>query len=207
MFFAAKVGIPVFVTGGIGGVHRHGEQTMDISSDLTELGKTPVAVISAGVKSILDIPRTLEYLETQGVTVAAYRTNEFPAFFMECSGFKVPCRLDTPQECARLINANLNLKLGSGMLIAVPVPKEYAASGNMIESAIQNALKEAAEKNVIGNAATPFLLSRVNELTGGASLAANIALVKNNACVGARIAVELAGLRRNISNCPVRSAL
>nr|XP_010909663.1 uncharacterized protein LOC105035704 isoform X2 [Elaeis guineensis] len=207
MLFAAKVGIPVFVTGGIGGVHRHGEQTMDISSDLTELGKTPVAVISAGVKSILDIPRTLEYLETQGVTVAAYKTNEFPAFFTERSGFKAPCRLDTPQECARLINANLNLKLGSGMLIAVPVPTEYAASGNMIESAIQNALKEAAEKNVIGNAATPFLLSRVNELTGGASLAANIALVKNNACVGARIAVELASLRRNISNCSVRSAL
>lgn len=207
MFFAAKVGIPVFVTGGIGGVHRHGEQTMDISSDLTELGRTPVAVISAGVKSILDIPRTLEFLETQGVTVAAYKTNEFPAFFTEQSGYKVPCRLDTPQECARLLNANLNLKLGSGILIAVPVPKEYAASGNMIESAIKKALKEATDKNVTGNAVTPFLLGRVSELTGGASLAANIALVKNNASVGAKIAVELASLRRNINNCPMRSAL
>ncbi|KAL6909605.1 hypothetical protein ACP4OV_001886 [Aristida adscensionis] len=130
MFFAHKVGIPIFVTGGIGGVHRHGEHTMDISSDLTELGKTPVTVISAGVKSILDIPRTLEYLETQGVTVAAYRTNEFPAFFTEVSGSQVPY-------------ANKKLHLGSGILIAVPIPKQYAASGNIIESAIQKALKEA----------------------------------------------------------------
>lgn len=203
MFFASKVGIPVFVTGGIGGVHRHGEQTMDISSDLTELGRTPVAVISAGVKSILDIPKTLEYLETQGVTVAAYRTNEFPAFFTETSGCQVPCRLDSPEECARLINANLNIGLGSGMLIAVPIPKEHAAYGHIIETAIQRALKEAMDNNVIGNAATPFLLSRVNELTDGASLAANIALVKNNAYVGAKIAVALALLRQS----SVRSAM
>uniref|UniRef100_K4AFI7 Pseudouridine-5'-phosphate glycosidase n=1 Tax=Setaria italica TaxID=4555 RepID=K4AFI7_SETIT len=116
---------------------------MDISSDLTELGKTPVAVISAGVKSILDIPRTLEYLETQGVTVAAYRTNEFPAFFTEISGCQVPCRVDSPEECAKIIHANSNLHLGSGILIAVPVPTQHAASGNIIESAIQKALKEA----------------------------------------------------------------
>ncbi|KAJ1694827.1 hypothetical protein LUZ63_011525 [Rhynchospora breviuscula] len=196
MVFAHKVGIPVFVTGGIGGVHRHGEQTMDISSDLTGLGKTPVTVISAGVKSILDIPRTLEYLETQGVTVAVYGSNEFPSFFTESSGCQVPCRLDSPEECAKLIDANSNLSLGTGILIAVPIPKEYATSGNMIECAIQQALAEAKEKNVTGNEATPFLLARVNELTGGASLVANIALVKNNARMGARISVALAKLRQ-----------
>ncbi|XP_008450374.2 pseudouridine-5'-phosphate glycosidase isoform X1 [Cucumis melo] len=195
MFFASKVGIPVFVTGGIGGVHRHGEQTMDISSDLTELGRTPVAVISAGIKSILDIPRTLEYLETQGVCVAAYRTNEFPAFFTETSGCKAPCRVDTPEEAAKLIVANMNLELGSGILIAVPIPNEHSAFGSLIEKAIQTALQEAREKNIVGNAETPFLLKRVNELTGGASLASNIALVKNNALVGAKIAAALAKLR------------
>ncbi|XP_044478871.1 pseudouridine-5'-phosphate glycosidase-like [Mangifera indica] len=199
MFFASMVGIPVFVTGGIGGVHRYGEQTMDISSDLTELGRTPVAVISAGVKSILDIPRTLEYLETQGVCVAAYKTHEFPAFFTETSGCKVPCRVDSPQECARLIDANLKLKLGSGILIAVPIPKEHSASGNLIESAIQTALREAREKNITGNAETPFLLARVNELTRGVSLSSNIALVKNNALVGAKIAAALSQLRQHCS--------
>ncbi|XP_040991853.1 pseudouridine-5'-phosphate glycosidase isoform X2 [Juglans microcarpa x Juglans regia] len=195
MFFASMVGIPIFVTGGIGGVHRHGEHTMDISSDLTELGRTPVMVISAGVKSMLDIPRTLEYLETQGVCVATYKTNEFPAFFTETSGCKVPCRVDSPEDCARLIDANMKLKLDTGILIAVPIPKEHSASGSVIESAIQRALKEARDKNITGNAETPFLLARVNELTGGASLASNIALVKNNAFVGARIAVALAQLR------------
>ncbi|XP_042412103.1 pseudouridine-5'-phosphate glycosidase-like isoform X1 [Zingiber officinale] len=207
MFFASKVGIPVFVTGGVGGVHRHAETTMDISSDLTELGKTPMAVISAGVKSILDIPRTLEYLETQGVTVAVYQSNDFPAFFSGSSGCKVPCRLDTPEQCARLIYANMKLGLGSGMLIAVPAPEEHVAAGNAIESAIKKALEEAKVKNVAGNAATPFLLSRVNELTGGASLLANIALVKNNALIGARIAVALADLRRSLKNGQPWSAL
>ncbi|XP_059625034.1 pseudouridine-5'-phosphate glycosidase isoform X2 [Cornus florida] len=143
MIFASMVGINIFVTGGIGGVHRHGEKTMDISSDLTELGRTPIAVISAGVKSILDIPKTLEYLETQGVCVAAYKTNEFPAFFTETSGFKAPCCVDTPEECAQLIAANMELRLGTGILIAVPIPKEHSASGSLIESAIQRALKEA----------------------------------------------------------------
>ncbi|KAK3148699.1 hypothetical protein QOZ80_3AG0207530 [Eleusine coracana subsp. coracana] len=207
MFFANKVGIPIFVTGGIGGVHRHGEQTMDISSDLTELGKTPVAVISAGVKSILDIPRTLEYLETQGVTVAAYRTNEFPAFFTEVSGSQVPCRVDSPEECARIIYANRNLHLGSGILITVPVPKQHAASGNIIESAIQKALKEAGDKGIIGNAITPFMLERVKELTGGSSLEANIALVKNNALLGAKIAVAFSKLQQGKTNRLGRSAL
>ncbi|VAH86996.1 unnamed protein product [Triticum turgidum subsp. durum] len=200
MFFAHKVGIPIFVTGGIGGVHRYGEKTMDISSDLTELGKTPVAVISAGVKSILDIARTLEYLETQGVTVAAYRTNEFPAFFTETSGCKVPCRVDSPEECAKIIYANQNMHLGSGILIAVPVPKQHAASGKVIESAIQQSLKEADDKKIIGNAITPFILDRVKVLTGGSSLEANIALVKNNALTGAKIAVALSDLRKRVTN-------
>ncbi|CAN1250597.1 Pseudouridine-5'-phosphate glycosidase, partial [Linum perenne] len=162
MFFASMVGIHVFVTGGIGGVHRHGEQTMDVSSDLTELGRTPVAVISAGVKSILDIPKTLEYLETQGVCVVGYKTNEFPAFFTDTSGWTSP-------------DATTKLKLGNGILIGVPIPKEQSASGSIIESAIQKALKEAREKNISGSAETPFLLARVNELTGGASLASSIA--------------------------------
>lgn len=196
MIFASMVGIPVFVTGGIGGVHRHGENTMDISSDLTELGRTPVAVISAGVKSILDIPRTLEYLETQGVCVAAYKTDEFPAFFTGRSSCKAPCRVNSPEDCARLIDANMNLHLGAGILIAVPIPEKHSASGSLIESAIQRSLKEAWDKNITGNAQTPFLLARVNELTGGASLASNIALVKNNALLGAQIAICLAQLRR-----------
>ncbi|XP_034214367.1 pseudouridine-5'-phosphate glycosidase isoform X3 [Prunus dulcis] len=204
MFFASMVGIPLFVTGGIGGVHRHGEHTMDISSDLTELGRTPVAVISAGVKSILDVPRTLEYL---GVCVAAYRTNEFPAFFSETSGCKVPCRIDTPEDCAQLIDANLKLELGTGILIAVPIPKEHAASGRLIESAIKRALEEARDKNIIGNAATPFLLARVNELTGGASLASNIALVKNNALVGAKISVALAQIKERENKGGVKTTL
>ncbi|XP_045831840.1 pseudouridine-5'-phosphate glycosidase isoform X1 [Trifolium pratense] len=197
MFLASKVGINVFVTGGIGGVHRHGESTMDISSDITALGRTPIAVICAGVKSILDIPRTLEYLETQGVFVAAYKTNEFPAFFTASSGCKVPCRVDTPEDCASLIEANIKLKLESGILIGVPIPQEHSATGHVIESAINQALNEAREKNISGNAQTPFLLARVNELTGGASLASNIALVKNNACIGAKVAVALAQLREN----------
>ncbi|KAF1889325.1 hypothetical protein Lal_00024648 [Lupinus albus] len=188
MLLASMVGIPVFVTGGIGGVHRHGEHTMDISSDLTELGRTPVAVVCAGVKSILDIPRTLEYLETQGVCVAAYKTNEFPAFFTESK-------------------ANIKLNLGTGVLIAVPIPREHSTSGHIIESAIQKALKEARENNITGNAETPFLLARVNELTGGASLASNIALVKNNALVGAKVATALAQLREHCPRAAVQYSI
>ncbi|XP_060185568.1 pseudouridine-5'-phosphate glycosidase-like isoform X2 [Lycium barbarum] len=161
MHLASMVGIPIFVTGGIGGVHRHGDNitAMDISSDLTELGNTPVAVISAGVKSILDIPRTLEYLETQRVTVAAYKTDEFPAFFTQTSGYKAPARAESPEHCARVIDANIRLERKSGILIAVPIPKEHSASGSLIGSAIQQALQEAREKKIIGNAETPFLLA------------------------------------------------
>ncbi|KAF2554565.1 hypothetical protein F2Q68_00015929 [Brassica cretica] len=230
LFFASMVGIQVFVTGGIGGVHRHANQTMDISSDLTALGRTPIAVISAGVKSILDIPKTLEYLETQEVYVAAYKSDEFPAFFTEKSGCKAPSRVDSPEDCARVIgkcrlclkfsfsykyfislttvrkpllsDANKKLNRQAGILFAVPIPKQHSAAGNLIESATHRALTEAREQNVTGNAETPFLLARVNELTGGTSLAAiefldtvsDIALVKNNALIGSQIAVALSQL-------------
>ncbi|CAN7097637.1 unnamed protein product [Brassica rapa subsp. narinosa] len=177
LFFASMVGIHVFVTGGIGGVHRHANDTMDISSDLTALGRTPIAVISAGVKSILDIPKTLEYLETQEVYVAAYKSDEFPAFFTEKSGCKAPSRVDSPEDCARVIGkrvdyANMKLNRKAGILFAVPIPKQHSAAGNLIETATQRALTEARKQNVTGNAETPFLLARVNELTGGTSLAA-----------------------------------
>ncbi|GLJ40657.1 hypothetical protein SUGI_0839490 [Cryptomeria japonica] len=194
MFFAAKAGIRIFVTGGIGGVHRHGETTMDVSSDLTELGKTQVAVICAGVKSILDIPRTLEYLETQGVAVVAYKTEEFPAFFTQKSGCKVSC-VNSPKECAKLIDASIKLGLGSGILIGVPIPETSEASGDSVELAIQTALSETVVKGINGNAVTPYILLRVNELTKGASLASNIALIKNNALVGAKVAACLMKLQ------------
>lgn len=192
MLLAARAGISVFVTGGIGGVHRGGETSMDISADLTELGKTPVAVVCAGAKSVLDIPRTLEYLETQGVCVAAFNSDEFPAFFTRHSGCKAPTRFDSVQQIARAIYAsNYQLDLGSGMVVAVPIPEQHAAAGSQVEEAIEAALLEAQEKRVQGNDVTPFLLKRIRELTGGASLGANIHLVKNNAQIGAQIACEL----------------
>ncbi|XP_024359940.1 pseudouridine-5'-phosphate glycosidase isoform X1 [Physcomitrium patens] len=194
MFFAAKVGISVFVTGGIGGVHRDGEITMDVSSDLTELGRTAVTVVCAGVKSILDIPRTLEFLETQGVTVIGYGTDEFPAFFTPRSGCKAPTRVNTAEECAAITVANMNMGLQSGILVGVPIPAHYAAAAEPVEIAIQTSLKEIKDKNITGAAVTPFVLNRVNELTGGASLSANIALIKNNARVGSEIAIATAAL-------------
>ncbi|CAK9874997.1 unnamed protein product [Sphagnum jensenii] len=192
MFLASKVGIHVFVTGGIGGVHRHGETTMDVSADLTELGRTAVTVVCAGVKSILDIPRTLEYLETQGVTVIGYGTDEFPAFFTPQSGCQAPCRADTPEECAAIIGENLKVGLQSGILIGVPIPSQDAAMADAVESAIQSSLMETKAKHITGAEVTPYILMRVNELTGGASLSANIALIRNNALVGSQIAVALA---------------
>ena len=192
MLLAARANIPIFVTGGIGGVHRGGQNSMDISADLTELGRTPVAVICAGAKSVLDIPRTLEYMETQGVCVAAYQVDEFPAFFTRHSGCKAPVRFDTPLHVAAAIySAFEELRLGSGMVLGVPIPEEYAAAGAEVEKAIETALEEAEGAGVRGNEVTPFLLKRIRELTGGTSLEANIHLVKNNAAVGARVALEL----------------
>ncbi|KAM4037915.1 uncharacterized protein ACNLHF_016339 isoform 1-T5 [Anomaloglossus baeobatrachus] len=192
MVAAHHAGIPIFVTGGIGGVHRNGENTMDVSADLTELGRTPVAVISAGVKSILDIGRTLEYLETQGVCVCTLGdSRDFPAFFTPRSGYKAPYHIRNEDEAARLIASSLELGLDSGVLISVPIPSEHASSGRMIEEAIHQALEEARTQGIVGKEVTPFLLSKVNEKTGGKSLDSNIALIKNNAEVGSRIAVAL----------------
>jgi len=197
MIAANSTGIPVFVTGGIGGVHRGAQSTFDISADLTELGKTPVAVVCAGAKSILDIELTLEYLETQGVLVATYGdTLDFPAFFTPQSGFKSPYNVQSPEEAAKLIDANLSLGSTSGIVLAVPIAKEQAASGVEIERAIQYAVQEARDQGVLGKEVTPFVLQRVNELTKGQSLQANIALIKNNAQIGSSIAVELCRLRK-----------
>ncbi|XP_069619371.1 uncharacterized protein [Ranitomeya imitator] len=197
MVAAHHAGIPIFVTGGIGGVHRDGESTMDVSADLTELGRTPVAVISAGIKSILDIGRTLEYLETQGVCVSTFGdSRDFPAFFTPRSGYKAPYHVQNEEEAARLIASSLELGLNSGVLISVPIPLENASSGRMIEEAIHQALEEARKEGIVGKEVTPFLLSRVNEKTGGKSLDSNIALIKNNAGVGSRIAVALSKIQK-----------
>ncbi|NXG63618.1 YOW5 protein, partial [Hemiprocne comata] len=197
MIAAHKAGIPVFVTGGIGGVHRGGENTLDVSADLTELGRTPVAVVSAGVKSILDIGRTLEYLETQGVCVAAFgESREFPAFFSRQSGFQAPYHVRDEEEAAELIASALGLGLSSGVLIAVPCPQERAASSQDIEEAIQQALSEARSKGVTGKELTPFVLQKLNELTDGKSLDSNLALIQNNARVGSCIAVALSKLQK-----------
>ncbi|XP_044211407.1 pseudouridine-5'-phosphate glycosidase isoform X3 [Thunnus albacares] len=192
MIAAHRAGISVFVTGGIGGVHRDGENSLDISADLTELGRTPIAVVSAGVKSILDIGRTLEFLETQGVCVATYGTSKnFPAFFSPQSGFISPYQVCNPEEAAKLISSTLSLGLQSGVLLAVPIPQEHAAAGQQIEQAIQTAVTEASAKGITGRDVTPFILQKVNELTEGKSLQANIALIRNNAKVGSQIACAL----------------
>ncbi|KAK3239962.1 hypothetical protein CYMTET_50146 [Cymbomonas tetramitiformis] len=194
MLLAHRAGIRVFVTGGIGGVHRGGEVTMDISADLTELGRTPVCVVCAGAKSVLDIPRTLEYLETQGVCVASYRTDEFPAFFTPHSGCRAPSRVNSPEEAAGLIKAALQMQLGSGIVLGVPIPDKYLTAAAPVTKATDQALKELEEQGVKGNDVTPFLLKRVQELSGGLSLDSNIALIKHNAEVGAGIAVALGSL-------------
>ncbi|CEF99479.1 Pseudouridine-5'-phosphate glycosidase [Ostreococcus tauri] len=199
MALARMAGVDVFVTGGIGGVHRGGESTMDVSADLIELGRTNVAVICAGVKSILDVPRTLEVLETHGATVCAYGVDEFPAFFTRTSGSRAPLRVDTPLEAARVIDASLRLGLSNGSVFAVPIPSEHEALGQVVEQATSQALREIETRKIIGREVTPYVLKRVAELTDGASLKANIALVKNNARIGAAIAVELAKLRKGVS--------
>lgn len=188
MFLAHKAGLKFFVTGGIGGVHRGAEVTWDVSADLIELGRIPVTVICAGAKSILDIPKTLEYLETQGVPVIGYGTETFPAFFSANSGCLAMCRLDNPVECADLIRENENLGLNNGILIGVPLQESELAHNS--EIAIQRALQEVREQQISGSSVTPFLLKRINELSEGESLKANIALIKNNAAVGALIAKE-----------------
>jgi len=192
MMIAHRVGIRVFVTGGIGGVHRSFNETMDVSADLVELGRTPVAVICAGAKSILDIPRTLEYLETQGVCVGAYRTDEFPAFYSRGT-VKAPCRFDTVEQVAASVAYMSEFGKCTGMVVGchleVNDENQYVPDG-----CIQQALKEAREKGKTGSEETPFVLQRVKELTGGKSLKLNINLVKNNARIGGQICVRLLSL-------------
>ena len=188
MICAGMAEISIFVTGGIGGVHRGSEKTMDISGDLMELARTNVAVVCAGIKSILDIPRTLEYLETQGVPVIGYRTDEFPAFYTTTSGYSVQSRINTAEEIAHCMKVKWELGLEGGMVIANPVLREDAMDEEVIEEAITKSLKEASEKGIDGKAVTPFLLERISQLTDGESLKTNIALVCNNALVGAKIA-------------------
>lgn len=189
ILIAQRVGIDVMATGGIGGVHRRGEATMDVSTDLTELGRTKVLVVCAGVKSILDIPKTLEVLETQGVSVFGYQTDEFPAFFTRHSGCKAPLVIETPTQGANFLLALRQLGYVSGGIIGVPIPAEFEAEGKLVEDAIKTALQECDAQHVLGRDVTPFLLKRVNELTEGKSLTSNIALVKNNTQVAAKIAV------------------
>jgi pseudouridine-5'-phosphate glycosidase len=189
MIAAELAGIHMFATGGIGGVHREGEITWDVSADLTELAQTNVAVVCAGAKSILDIGRTLEYLETHGVPVVGYRTAEFPSFFARESGFGVDFRLDTPEEVGTLMDTKWKLGLNGGMIIANPVPEADALDHQKIEAVILQALKEAKDNNIAGKKVTPFLLDKVKQLTEGKSLQTNIALVKHNAEVAAKIAV------------------
>lgn len=191
MQIAALAGIRLFATGGIGGVHRGAEESFDISADLEELGRTPVAVVCAGAKSILDIAKTLEVLETNGVPVIGYGTDAFPAFWARESGFGVDHRLDGAEAVARLIAIQADLGMG-GVLVANPIPEADAWAPEAIEAKIAQALGEAQAQGIAGKATTPFLLKRIFELTEGRSLKSNIALVKNNARVAAQIAVELA---------------
>lgn len=191
MAIAARAGIPIFATGGIGGVHRGAEHTFDISADLGELASTPVAVVCAGCKSILDIPKTLEFLETQGVPVLGYGTDEFPAFFARSSGHRLEHRFDTPAALAEVIHTERQLGLKCGILIGNPIPEADALPAAEMEAQIAAACEEAERTGIGRKELTPFLLSRINELTGGRSLEANIALIRNNASLAAQIAMEM----------------
>ncbi|MEO8666422.1 MAG: pseudouridine-5'-phosphate glycosidase [Ignavibacteria bacterium] len=191
MICAALAGIKIFATGGIGGVHRGAEDSFDISADLTELANTNVAVVSAGVKSILDIGLTLEYLETIGVPVIGYRTEEFPAFYTRESGFKVNYRIESAAEIAAVLKCKWDLGLDGGVIIANPVPEEFSMEKNKISKAIEDGLRNAKAKGIKGKEVTPFLLSEIKNLTGGESLESNIKLVLNNARLAAEIAVSL----------------
>ncbi|MEO0008039.1 MAG: hypothetical protein RJA20_2235 [Bacteroidota bacterium] len=191
MIIARLAGIRIFATGGIGGVHRGASVTMDISADLQELAHTPVAVVSAGAKSILDLGLTLEYLETHGVPVIGFGTSDFPAFYTRKSGFGVDYRLDTPQEIALLLSTKWQLGLTGGAVIANPVPEEYQMEADIIEKTIQEAVLEAEKTGIRGKKTTPYLLARIEELTGGKSLETNIRLVLNNAALAADISRAL----------------
>lgn len=195
MIIAALAGIKVFATGGIGGVHRGAQETFDISADLQELAHTNVAVVCAGAKSILDIGLTLEYLETQGVPVVGYKTEELPAFYTRKSGYKVDYRVDSSDELAATLKAKWDLGLEGGIVVANPIPEQYQMNYDAINNAIENALIEAEEKGIKGKESTPFLLSKVKEITQGKSLESNIQLVYNNAMLGAQLAVEFSKLK------------
>ena len=194
MMIAHMAGIQIFATGGIGGVHRGAETTMDISADLEELANTPVMVVCAGAKSILDLGLTLEYLETHGVPVIGYGTKELPAFYTRKSGFSVDYELDTPAELAAAFRASLDLGLGGGMLVTNPIPEEFSMDPAVINKAIDEAVAEAEAQGIHGKETTPFLLAKVKDITGGDSLDSNIQLVFNNARLAAKTAAELCRL-------------
>ena len=191
MIIAHLAGIKIFATGGIGGVHRNGQDTMDVSADLDELSKTPVCVVCAGAKAILDLPRTMEYLETKGVPVIGFRTNELPAFYTAKSGIPLLWRVDDPKEVADAIHAADDLGYEGGMLVTVPIPEEWSMDAAYINGVIEQALAEAEMQGVTGKAITPFLLAKIKEITGGSSLASNIQLVFNNVKTAAQIAARL----------------
>ena len=193
-FVASQIGIRVFATGGIGGVHRG--SMYDVSADLPQLGKTPIMVVCAGAKSILNLPATREVLETQGVTILGYQTDEIPAFYTRSSGLAVDYRVESAEEAAEIALSSWNAGIQSAVLLVVPPPEATAMPGDEIEKVISTALAEAEEKDIHGAATTPFLLQRVSELTGGESLRANIDLLRNNARVAALAAVAIAGLRK-----------
>ena len=195
MMIAHMAGIQIFATGGIGGVHRGAETTMDISADLEELASTPVMVVCAGAKSILDLGLTLEYLETHGVPVIGYGTKELPAFYTRKSGFEVDYRMDTPAEIAAAFHVSRELGLKGGMLVTNPIPEEFAMDHDVINKAIDEAIAQANVQGIHGKATTPFLLAKVKELTGGDSLDSNIQLVFNNARLAARTAAELCAMK------------
>lgn len=195
MIIAKEAGIEIFVTGGIGGVHRHAQETMDISSDLQELAKSNVTVICAGAKAILDLSLTLEYLETMGVPVLGYQTEELPAFYTSHSGLKVDYRVDSPKEIAMIMKEKRDHHLEGGILVTNPIPSEFAMDDKVINDAINVAIKEADELGIKGKETTPFLLKKIVELTGGDSLESNIQLVLNNAKLGALIAKEYSEIK------------
>jgi pseudouridine-5'-phosphate glycosidase len=194
MIVAALAGIPVFATGGIGGVHRGGEASFDVSADLQELARTSVAVVCAGAKAVLDLRLTLEYLETHGVPVIGFGTDRLPAFWSRDSGFPVDARADTALDVARLMHAKWSMGLAGGIVVANPIPERFELPRKRIETAIAQALEEAQAQGISGKAVTPFLLARVNAVTGGDSLEANVALVRNNATLAAKVAAAYAGV-------------